>query len=61
MQDPSKKIIKIIIVEDNSYLRTAWKTELEKIPDFLILGDYNSCEAAFESSDLEKSDIILMD
>ena len=61
MQDFSKKIIKIIIVEDNSYLRTAWKTELEKIPDFLILGDYNSCEAAFESSDLEKSDIILMD
>lgn len=53
--------IKISIVEDNEFLRSAWKSTLEGVDNFLILGDYNSCEAAISSSDIGSSDVILMD
>jgi len=61
MPEQTNKITKISIVEDNAYLRTAWKTELAKVSDFLILGDYNSCEAAIASNSIGKSDVVLMD
>lgn len=60
IQMPDKRI-KISIVEDNEFLRSAWKSTLEGVDDFIILGDYNSCESALSSSNLGNSDVILMD
>lgn len=53
--------IKISIIEDNELLRSAWKSALKDVDDFIILGDYNSCEAAFNTSEIGNSDVILMD
>ena len=55
------KLIRISIIEDNRYLRAAWLGTLKKVPDFILLGDYSSCEAAFRSSNIGESDVILMD
>ena len=56
-----KKYIAISIVEDNPHLRTAWKAALDTVSDFLILGDYGSCEEALQAEDIGESDVILMD
>jgi DNA-binding NarL/FixJ family response regulator len=34
---------------------------LDNVSDFLILGDYSSCEEAFQAEDIGDSDVILMD
>ena len=57
----NKDQIKISIIEDNELLRSAWKSALEDVNDFTILGDYNSCESAFNSSGIGNSHVILMD
>jgi DNA-binding NarL/FixJ family response regulator len=56
-----KKFTAISIVEDNPHLRNAWKATLETVSDFLILGDYGSCEEALGAEDIGESDVILMD
>lgn len=56
-----EKFISITIVEDNNHLRAAWCSTLDKVPDFVILGAYDSCEAALQAEDIGDSDVILMD
>ena len=56
-----KKYIAISIIEDNHHLRNAWRATLETVSDFLVLGDYGSCEDALEAEDIGESDVILMD
>ena len=55
------KIYRVSIIEDNHYLREGYKAILEEEPDFTVLGDYESCEKAFDTKDFVDSDVVLMD
>lgn len=61
MTSDIQSLIKIIIIEDNRYMREGWSTILDYEKDFVVLGTFESCEEAFESSDISKTDIVLMD
>jgi DNA-binding NarL/FixJ family response regulator len=54
-------MIKIIIVEDNNFARTAWETTLGAEEDFVVLGSFSSCEEALESDLIKKCNVILLD
>jgi len=54
-------MIKISIIEDNVFARTAWETALSAVEDFVVLESFGSCEDALESESIKKSDIILLD
>lgn len=55
------KIIMISIIEDNRYLRIGYQTIFEEASDFVVLGNYESCEEAFKSDDFPDSNVVLMD
>lgn len=55
------KFISISIIEDNHHLRSAWRSLLENVDDFILVGDYSSCEEALNTPKLADSDVILMD
>lgn len=54
-------LTKICIVEDNEYMREGWKAILDTQPDFCVLSTFAMCETAFESKDIKRADVILMD
>lgn len=54
-------MIKISIIEDNVFARTAWETALSSVENFVVLESFSSCEDALESESIKKSDIILLD
>jgi DNA-binding NarL/FixJ family response regulator len=54
-------MIRIIIIEDNNFARTAWETTLSAEEDFVVLGSFSSCEEAIKSELIKKSDIVLLD
>ena len=54
-------MIKISIVEDNKYMREGWESVLDTEDDLCVIGSYESCEEAFDNTDISRSDIILMD
>lgn len=54
-------LIRISIIEDNEFMRQAWEAVLDAQDDFVVINTYNSCEKAFESDGLDRSDVILMD
>lgn len=54
-------MIKIAIIEDNIFARTAWETALSSEEDFVVLESFGSCEDAIESESIKKSDVILLD
>jgi DNA-binding NarL/FixJ family response regulator len=56
-----EKFISISIVEDNRFMRAGWRTLLENVEDFIVMGDYENCEEAFISEEIGNSDVILMD
>lgn len=56
-----ERFISICIVEDNRHIRMGWKSLLETVDDFLVLGDYENCELAFQSKDISGADVVLMD
>lgn len=61
MSDTAKDLIKIVIIEDNRYMREGWMTILDFEADFLVLDTFESCEDAFESDLMSQADIALMD
>ncbi|MDX1638615.1 MAG: response regulator transcription factor [Balneolaceae bacterium] len=61
MEERPNKLIKIIIIEDNRYMREGWSTILDFEPEFVVLGGFESCEDAFESDLMSKADIVLLD
>lgn len=61
MNGEIKSLTKIIIVEDNRYMREGWSAILDFENDFMVLGAFETCEDAFESAELSKADILLMD
>ena len=54
-------MINIIIIEDNKYMREGWKTILDFESDLCVIADYESCEDAFEDSQLQLADVVLLD
>jgi DNA-binding NarL/FixJ family response regulator len=56
-----EELIKIIIIEDNRYMREGWTTILDFESDFVVLDAFESCEEAFDTDLLSKTDIVLMD
>jgi len=57
----SISMIRITIIEDNKYMREGWKTMLDFEHDMQVIGSFVSCEQAFDSGIMDKTDIVLMD
>ena len=53
--------IRVVFIEDNTYIREGWKAMLESLPEFDIVGSYESCEEAFQSARLKDADVALVD
>lgn len=54
-------LIRVIIVEDNPYIREGWTTILDSNKKIVVKSSFRSCEEALESEDIAWSDIILLD
>ncbi|MBI5809020.1 MAG: response regulator transcription factor [Ignavibacteriales bacterium] len=54
-------MIKITIIEDNVFARTAWESALSSVEDFVVLESFISCEEAVKSESIKKCDVILLD
>lgn len=54
-------MVRITLIEDNIYARTAWETTLSTVEDFVIVGSFSSCEEAVEKDIVKKTDIVLLD
>ncbi len=55
------ELIKILIIEDNRFIRQGWETILNAQSDFSVTGTYGSCEEAFKDESIGAADIVLMD
>ncbi len=54
-------MIKITLIEDNIFVRTAWETALSSEKDFVVANSFGSCEDAIKSEAINKCDVILLD
>lgn len=54
-------MVKIVIIEDNVYARTAWESTLSQEEDFVVLATFSSCEEALESELVKKATVVLLD
>ena len=55
------KRIRIVIIEDNSSLRAAWKTLLEATDEFEVLNLFSNCELAIDDDSIKKADLLILD
>lgn len=54
-------IIKIMIVEDNRFIRTGWEAVIQANKNFNLVGSFPDCETAFSSEAPQETDLVLMD
>ena len=54
-------MIKVIIVEDNKYIREGWQTFVDHDKDLVVLETFGSCEDLLASKELKIADVIIMD
>jgi DNA-binding NarL/FixJ family response regulator len=54
-------LIKIMIVEDNRFIRSGWEAVLQADKNFNLVGSFPDCESAFESDIPQKAELVLMD
>ncbi|MEX0722050.1 MAG: response regulator transcription factor [Balneolaceae bacterium] len=54
-------MIKVGIIEDNKYMREGWQTFIDYEKDLCVLGSFGSCEDAFESVEINKINLLIMD
>ncbi len=54
-------IIKVMIVEDNRFIRTGWEAVIQANKSFNLVGSFPDCESAFKSDVHPKADLVLMD
>ncbi len=57
----SNAIIKIMIVEDNRFIRTGWEAVIQANKRFNLVGSFSDCESAFKSDAPQKTNVVLMD
>jgi len=55
------EIKKILIIEDNKFVRSGWELALMNENDFQVIGSYGSCEDAFNDEGTGAANIVLMD
>jgi len=55
------KNVRLMIVEDNHFVREGWLAVLRSARDIDVLGAFGSCEEAFEADSLDSADVVLMD
>jgi DNA-binding NarL/FixJ family response regulator len=55
------KIIQLVIIEDNKFIRSGWEAVIQANKNFNLLGSFSDCESALISDFIAKSDLILMD
>ncbi len=54
-------MIKITIIEDNSFVRAGWEAALDLEGDIVVINSFSSCEDAINSESVKKTDVILLD
>jgi DNA-binding NarL/FixJ family response regulator len=55
------RLIRVVIVEDNHYIREGWSTILDSDKEICVLSSHESCDDAFADKEYLKADIILLD
>lgn len=60
-ENEEPKLIRVVIVEDNQYIREGWETILDSDSEIVVKSVFRDCESALESDDIEWCDIILLD
>ncbi|OPX31740.1 hypothetical protein B1H10_08400 [candidate division KSB1 bacterium 4484_188] len=53
--------IRVVIIEDNRFVRKGMEIMLQNEPDFELIGTFPNCEDAFNATGIGKADIVLMD
>jgi len=61
MSNDIAKLIRVIIVEDNQYIREGWTMTLDDDPEIVVKRTFRDCESALQSEDIKWCDIILLD
>jgi DNA-binding NarL/FixJ family response regulator len=61
LNNDENAIIKIMIVEDNRFIRTGWEAVIQANKNFNLIGSFADCETAIKSVAPKKSDLVLMD
>lgn len=56
-----KNLIKVVIVEDNAFIRSGWEEILDTEKDLIITGSFDNSEDALVSKAITQCDIVLMD
>lgn len=54
-------MIKVCIIEDNKYIRHGWETFIDYEKNMCVIGSFSSCEQAFDSGEIPKTDVVIMD
>lgn len=60
-QNRNLGLIKVLIIEDNKYMREGWRTFIDYDKELVVLGSYVSCEDALASGEVEKANVVIMD
>lgn len=55
------KLVRIVIVEDDSIIREGFVSVIEEQENFICTGSYDTCEDAIKNFEKDSPDIILMD
>ena len=56
-----QKLIRVIIIEDNPYMREGWSTILDFNSNISVRNTYGSCEEALELENFMHVDVVLLD
>ena len=65
-KDKKKKFMneiikRVLIIEDNKYIRSGWELAIQNENDFQIVGSFESCEKAFSDKTIGAANLALMD
>lgn len=53
--------VRLMLVDDHPLVRDGVRARLETVPDFLVVAEADSCDAAMESMEAAHPDVVLMD
>jgi len=56
-----QNLIRVVIIEDNPYMREGWSTILDFNPGISVKNVYRNCENALELEDFKHIDVVLLD
>lgn len=56
-----QKLIRVVIIEDNPYMREGWSTILDINSNICVINTYDSCEKALDLENFMHVDVVLLD